>query len=295
MGQNPWTVAFVGSGDTTEANVKALLDDWMPEKDADGETRAYNAPIIPDQVKRTHKGLMRCWDWLSNEFKDEIEKLEPADIVSSLVADRDDQDDPSEICLVYVPGGPDDPFLPVVLEAIAAGIPVKDITKGLSDYQPPEAKPEETKPRRATRGQPRNAPKDDVPPWDEDDTRHAPGGSAKADAPAPSVAHEKPSAASTASPEPIPAPGVSVVLSQRTIDHLLATFASLAEDVGVAVHAQVVDGLPDSVKPKQVTHPYWVDPDGNYRVRERGRKRAGETAVDLTDDEVTELEKAGKL
>jgi hypothetical protein len=55
MARKPKSVAFVGCGVTTEANVTALLDDWLPEEDADGEID-YNPPIIPDKIRKADKG-----------------------------------------------------------------------------------------------------------------------------------------------------------------------------------------------------------------------------------------------
>src|SRR5262249_40557594 len=127
MAKKPMSVAFVGTGDSTEANVKALLDDWM------SEDRDYNPPIIPNGIKRNYQGLNRCWDWVSTEFGKDYEKLDLDQIVPELVAARDDEDDPAAPYLVYVPGE-DDPHLEVVKAAIAAGIAVLDLTQGLDQF-----------------------------------------------------------------------------------------------------------------------------------------------------------------
>ena len=74
MARKPKSVAFIGTGATTEANVTALLDDWLPEEDSDGEID-YNPPIIPDKIRRADKGLNKCWDWVHKAFGEDIERF----------------------------------------------------------------------------------------------------------------------------------------------------------------------------------------------------------------------------
>lgn len=312
MANRPMSVAFVGTGDTTEANVKANLDDWMSEQDADGKDRAYNPPIIPDQIKRAHKGLMRCWDWLTDAFGKEIERMEPDQILDELIAARDDESAPSDVYLVFVPGEEDDPYLPLVKAAIEAGIPVKNICLGLIDFELPEdedakaeTEPEEPKTTRRTRGKSRTAEPEaaepstpvnadtvayDDPPWDTSGDAEKPAdapGSADVQTPAP--APEKPATAIVAPPSAAPADGVAVVLSQATIGHLMAALASLAQDIGVAVHAQVVAELPAAEKPAPKMVAVYVNTDGEYRRVGKGRKRNDETRTEITQEQADEL------
>lgn len=315
MAGRPMSVAFVGTGDTSEANVKANLDDWMSELDAEGQDRAYNPPVLPDQIKRAQKGLMRCWDWLSDAFGKEIERLEPDKILAELIAARDDENEPSDVYLVYVPGGDDDVHLPIVKAAIEAGIPVKDITHGLIDFELPEpeektpaTEPEEPKTTRRTRGAARTQEPEpatpvnadtvaydtpetgpDAPPWTVTDAEKDAGTSERSGDQGHAEEPASPATAIVAPPSATPADGVAVVLSQATIGHLMAALASLAQDIGVAVHAQVVADLPAADAPAPKTIGCYVNKDGEYRRAGKGRPRNGEEKVPLTEAEVAEL------
>lgn len=297
MAGKPMSVAFVGTGEVTEANVKGLLDDWLSEKDSKGNDREYNPPIIPTGIKRTHKGLARCRDWLEAEFGDDVETLPVEDIVTELLAQRNDEDDPASIYLVYIPGE-DDPHLAVVEEAIKQGIPVKDMTAGLDDFEATERErvEEEKSAGRRTRGRARaesqpELPKADPddPPWNTDDeaAESASKASAEPDVQSPTEGADSPAAASTASPSAVPAGGMAVVLSQATIELMLQFHASMAADI----RASIVADIPAAKPPKpQTIAAYYNDAEDSYRrVEGRGRPRAGETRVELTEEQAKQL------
>jgi hypothetical protein len=293
LADKPWSVAFVGAGESTEENVKHLLDDWMHGN------REYNPPVIPNKIPRAQTGLKRVWDWLDTEFGSEnVDKLDATTIVTGLLGPRDDGK--AESFLVYIPAGEDDPYLPYVKHALDEGIPVLDLTAGLYPFElaktepeaDPDPEPEDEKPApRRRRGTPRtpdagrqsadgdpegygdpvapNQALESDPPWDTDDET--------------TPAVPEPSRSETSQPATASAGGITVNLSQQTLDLLMATFTSLGQDVAAAVAA----GLPGAPKPK--TYPYWVDEDGNYRKRGQGRPRKGETEANLTAAEIEEL------
>lgn len=281
MANKPIGVAFVGAGDTSVANVKGLLDDWLREKDTDGEDLIYTPPIVPDQVKRAYRGLMRCWDWLAAEFQ-EVQQVAPDAIIAELKALRDDVSEPADVFLVFIPGD-DDPFLDVVREAIKAGIPVRDITAGLVDFNLDEEEPPASEPRAAPRA--RGRARTTINP---DSLTHE----IAAETPAPSTPELAGTAESLTAGSPTAA-GVSIVLSQRTIAHLLATFASLADDVGDAMHARATPELTEPATPaaaqEQQLVACWKNEKGEHRRAGRGRGKSGETRVSLTEEEAAKL------
>lgn len=260
MAEEIYAVAFVGTGETTQANVSALLADFL------SEDFNYNPPIFPEGIDASHVGLSRAYDWIFDEFgPDSIDRIGLSSIVAELQTQRKEGAKPF---VIYVPGE-NDAHADVVEAARLADIPVLDLTAGLDDYAFPEPEPvedEAPKPRR-TRGVPR------TPKLDEEVETKA------------TESTEEDIAESMADPnppwdddaQPVVPDGVQVTLSQATVDLLLATFSSLAQDVATAL----------APKPKVQTYPYWVNEDGIYRPRVgRGRPRKGETAVDLTAEDI---------
>jgi hypothetical protein len=265
----PWSVAFAGTGDTSEENVKALLDNWLPQ--------SLEHVTVPDRIRRTHKGLNRVKDWLDEEIgESEISTAEVDQLCKVLDEHREGG---CEVYLVYIPAEEwdEDAIESKVARAcIVNGIPVKDLTAGLDDFEPPEPPAEQPAPRQ--RGKARRAAAEEVPADAPGDAQEPAEATASEDTPAPQEAAETLQAAQVG--------GVTVNLSAGTIQALLALAGSLAEDI----KASVVAGLPDSAKPKVTTYPFWVNEDGEYRPRNvRGRPRAGEQKADLTAAEVEKL------
>src|ERR1035438_9263870 len=65
------TVIFAGSGESTEANTKELLDTWLPED--------VGGVVIQTEVSRENKGLRTVETFLENEFgEDAITRVEDA-------------------------------------------------------------------------------------------------------------------------------------------------------------------------------------------------------------------------
>jgi hypothetical protein len=268
MADKPWSVAFAGTGETSEDNVKALLNDWLPEK--------LEHITVPERIGRSSKGLKRTREWLAEEVGEKHLSEAPVDgLVDVLLEHRAER---ADVYLVYVPAeewdeGSDEAKL--VRACILADIPVKDLTAGLDDFEPPEQeaeKPAET-PAARRRGTPRSSAPED-------------GGEAAATAEEAVEAAKETvrNALHGIGIDPPAAPGVTVTLSQATIDALLAAFAALAGDVKAAVQAE----LPGA-KPK--TYPFWVNDDGEYRPRVgRGRPKSGEQKADLT---VADIDKLG--
>jgi hypothetical protein len=274
MPQKPKTVAFVGTGDTKEDNVKALLDDFMPELDADGQELPYNPPIVPDKIRRADKGLAHCADWASDAFGKDVDRLPLDKISQALVDARDDEDDPADVYLVYVPGDADDPHRDEVADALANGIPVLDITQGLHEYELPKVAKSESEPEKPrTRGRARGAEKPSEAP-------------AEPDVQTPAEGAEKPAASTTASPEANSAGGMAVMLSKQTIEAILHAFSLMANDI----KDSVVDELPANARPKaRMIAAYYNEGEGSYRLVEgRGRPKTGEARVELTVEEAIE-------
>lgn len=274
----PWSVAFAGTGDTSEANVAALLDDWLPEK--------LEHLTVPSKIGRAHKGLKNVQKWLVSEVGEdvietgEIEDRGDEHAMASILKGHNDHG--ADAYLVFIPAEEweeDSPEARLVRACIAEQIPVKDLSAGLDDFVPPdpetgpEPAEEQEKPKR-TRGKPRNT---------------APAAPAEPDRSNEPVSETLTRLGITKPQEPAQSHdtgGVTVNLSPATIQALLALAGALAQDI----KASVVDGLPDSVKPKVKLYPFWMDEDGNYRSRSvRGRGKNGETKVDLTAAEVKEL------
>jgi hypothetical protein len=142
-----WVVAFAGPGDTTEENVKVLLDRWLPSGVAE--------VIVPERVPRACKGLKTTVAWLSDEFG-EGALTKTKDIVAELKEAA--ADDEVETYLVLLWGDEGDEDSEKLLSAATdLGIPVKDLTAGLDDVQfedspPADPEPEAPKRERKTRG-----------------------------------------------------------------------------------------------------------------------------------------------
>lgn len=261
----PWSVAFAGSGDTSEDNVKELLDDWLPQ--------SLDHVTVPDRIGRRERGLKNVKAWLDGEIgESEISDAEVGQLCKVLDEHREGG---CEVYLVYIPAAEWDEDAiesKLVLACIENGIPVKDLTAGLDDFVPPEKPKEEAAPRR--RGRARRAAADDAP----EDAQETAESAASDDTPA--VLGPVDAAVGLTDGT------VTVNLSPRTIQALLALVGALSEDIKTSV----VAGLPDSAKPKVKTYPFWVDDDGNYRPRKgRGRPRSGEQPADLTAEEVIKL------
>lgn len=294
----PWLVAFVGAGDATEANIKNLLDDWMH----DG--RDYKPPMLPAEIPNEHTGLVRVMEWLYREFGSEnVDELPQVGMLAQLVEAK--ENGTAEPSLVYIPG-PDDKYAGLVSNALAEGIPVLDLTVGLYPYDntgghgevEPEEKSTVAKP---LRGRPRQAANPDAPtkeeiaasmadpnpPWDEDDDPAK--GKATPDSTNNTEAVEQMLDAEAAAwdEEALQANLAAYrgALSQDTIDLVLKALDSFARDIKTFVTPAA----------KQKTSPYWLSEDGAYRVRGQGRGRKGETAVDLTDAQVEDLQNRGLL
>lgn len=270
MADQPWSVAFAGSGDTSEENVKALLDDWLPPE--------LQHLTVPNRIGRSQKGLKNVKAWLDAEVGEDALSTAPAEELADVLLGH--REEGSEVYLVFVPGEWDEESAEakLVRKCIAEQIPVKDLAEGLDDFVPPEpVAPEgENKPAPRRRGKPR----DEQPelPVDGQDTLKV----WTAD-PADEKAVRDAVQGVTAAPAD---GGVTVNLSAATIQALLALAGALAADI----KASVVEGLPASARPKVTTYPFWVDGDANYRPRKgRGRPKRDEQSVDLTLEEVQQL------
>ncbi len=144
-----WTVAFVGKGEVTEANVKQLLDKQLLPANAD--VQALLPLTIP---RRGSKGLRAVDTLLHEEWDIPAENMDPDDMVAHLAAAKDEGD-----TVVMVLIGVDEFTSPLAEAALDANIEVKDLCSALDDVVfEPEAEaeaPAEPDPPRRGRGRPR--------------------------------------------------------------------------------------------------------------------------------------------
>lgn len=309
VGSASWTTvcqkAAVNSSSTyraTDENVKALLDDWLPEENVDGDVLEYNPPIIPEKIRRSDKGLNKVWDWLHKTFGDDVERLPSDEMLAELIRQREEDD--AAVYLVFIPGEDDD-HLPVVKAAIEADIPVLDLTQGLADYEPPQdAEPPAEKPAiRRTRGKPRGEtkdtrfdetverhtkPADDDPPWDTGDEAES-ASKAPKDEPTRSSTEgaESPAAAATASPSA----NTATTLREPAIQALGVALHNFVAEMLESLIADYGLQLGGGGKGKPKVYPYYYnEEEGTYRpVSGRGRPKTGEKRVELTSLEIEEF------
>ena len=302
MTDKDWVVAFAGPGDTTEENVKTLLDHWLPSGVAE--------VIIPERVPRACKGLKTTVAWLSDEFGDGA-LTKTKDIVAELkeaVADDD-----VETYLVLLWGDEGDPDSEALLSAATdLGIPVKDLTAGLDDVQfddtpPADPEPEPPKRERKTRGRSKepDAPSAEAASGahkrhpatkaQEEANGDAPKTRGKPRQPATIVAdtHEDPpwEEDGTRSPAVVDLPNATIGVGGNPV-----TFADLAKALHDFADTLVpktpgrprADGTPAQPRGPKTTA--YLLKDGEYTKRGRGRPSPdeGET-VWLTDEEIASL------
>lgn len=303
MTDKDWVVAFAGPGETTEENVKVLLDRWLPQGVAE--------VIVPERVPRACKGLKTTVSWLTEEFGEDA-LTRTKDIIGELKEAK--ADDEVETYLVLLWGDEGDPDSEALLSAATdLGIPVKDLTAGLDDVQfeedppAPDPDPEPPKRERKTRGKSREKDEPSVEAASGTHKRHpatARQEEANGDVPRTRgkpravAADIDKGAAGQVDPPWDEDPSVPDVKAPAVIvaDTAPVTFADLAKAFHDFADTLVPktpgrphkDGTPAQPRGPKTTA--YLLKDGEYTKRGRGRPSPdeGET-VWLTDEEISDL------
>jgi len=259
----PKTVAFAGSGEVSEELVKALLTDFFGDDDV--------FAIIPATVRRGQKGLKQVEAFLK-DADIQYDPEEENEFIGKLHEYRKEGD---EVTLVLLWTG-DETEERLLDEALAADIPVKDLTRALDDISFAEEDEEETPvepepaPPSRTRGTPRSS---------QGKSSRASRGALRA---AEDTAARKADADEAQATTEV-AQVVQEVSSNLTDLNLLFIYA-FETYISLAVDAALDER---GIKVKTVG--VLVDEDGNYRVATKGRPRKAETPATLTISEAKRL------
>jgi hypothetical protein len=119
VADQPWIVGFAGTGEVTEENASALLDDWLPPE---------VEIIVPDKIPRAAKGLRAVVDWAEQE-KIHVWTVDSRTLVSKIKEAANDGMDPY-LVLLWDESTASEALLD---EAISSNVPVKDLTRALDD------------------------------------------------------------------------------------------------------------------------------------------------------------------
>lgn len=122
-----WAVGFAGAGEIDPKAIAALLDDWLPQDDL--------VVFLPEKVSRSAKGLKAVRTWMEEVEQDFM-------VTGALVEDLVSADaDKTFMVLLWGDEG-DENSEDLLQAALAAGIPVKDLTHALDDLRIEEETPE---------------------------------------------------------------------------------------------------------------------------------------------------------
>ena len=125
----PLTTAYAGHGTITPENAAGLLNEFLPDDAADG-TPGLGLVIIPQRVTRRQAGLKHAIAWLETELGPDS-TIPTDDIVTALVARRDEEGDDLALVMAYDPDVKEDSDLAVA--AHEAGIRVVDLCAANDD------------------------------------------------------------------------------------------------------------------------------------------------------------------
>lgn len=128
----PLTTAYAGHGNTTEANVKAMLDQFLPP--------ALGLVFIPERVPRMQAGLKTTITWLEGEVG-KNGTIPVPDLVEALLNRNDpkvieedkDREGPDDLALVMLFDGENEEDVALAKRAFEAGIRVVDLAAAGDD------------------------------------------------------------------------------------------------------------------------------------------------------------------
>lgn len=293
------TTAYHGSADITADNAASILNNLLPEDPPEGE--GIGLVIVPSSVPRFRKGLKTVIGWLEGEVgKDGT--IPADDVLAELLTraeytddDGNAQSDDLVLVMLYDPENDDDVLL--AQRAHEDGVRVVNLAAAGDDllFEEPEPEPEPEVPA-AEEAPPWQAPAEDVAAAV---ARATEAGMATA------AAQE---AAGAVGPEarPVPGQGVSVTLSlsQDAIDLLAAAIVEALRQGGELADVRVVERelasvtdispvekgvIGSTTEQAEGTTPYYYH-EGNCKYRPaRGRPKAGETKVYLTDEGIRQV------
>jgi hypothetical protein len=297
----PLTTAYAGHGDSTEENIKGVLDQFLPP--------ALGLVLIPERVPRLQAGLKKAIAWLEGEVG-KAGTIPVPDLVAALLQRNDpevikadeNRTGPDDLALVllYDPANEDDVAL--AKAAIEAGIKVVDLCSAGDDVllADAEVKFEEEVPLP-------DEPAEEEPPFVPDPPK---GEAAAAEHPVTSAIRNATEAAHAAvANHALPGVSVTVTLSPDAINEIArAIVAAMGHQAAAVINPIAEAAAPaeggtvshmrgvaaDGEQPKDTKAYYYDGEKGTYRPA-RGMARKNEEKVFLTEADVEQIKAGGLL